>query len=146
MPREVRVRGTMRSLTEEGADFLQRRVTEVSEAVARANRCEAEVTFPGVAYPPTVNDDDLWRFARGVVEEMLGEGAARDIPPVMGGEDFSFYVEEVPGCFIFLAVGDENSGAPYPVHHPRFTMNEEALSIGAALHAALAVRSLQELA
>lgn len=145
IPPEVHLRGTIRSLTAEGAAFLQTRVAEIAEAVARANRCEAVVQFPGTGYPPTVNDESLWQFAQDVAGELLGSDAVVEIPPVMGGEDFAFYTEEVPGCFLFLAVGDETGGAPYPVHHPRFTMDEAALPLGSALHAALAVKSLQEL-
>lgn len=146
IPPEVHMRGTIRSLTAEGAAFLKTRVQEIVDGIARANRCEAVVKFPGVAYPPTVNDTRLWEFAQDVAGELLGAGSAVEIPPVMGGEDFSFYTEEVPGCFLFLAVGDETGGAPYPVHHPRFMMDESALPLGSALHTALALKSLEELA
>src|SRR5690625_5649589 len=73
IPSSVRMSGTIRALTTEVTDFLKRRVVEVSEAVAKANRCEAEVTFPPSAYPPTVNDASLWQFARDVATDMLAE-------------------------------------------------------------------------
>ncbi|MFS8583208.1 MAG: IAA-amino acid hydrolase [Limnochordales bacterium] len=145
IPPDVVLRGTIRSLTHEGAAFLKRRLAEIAEGVARANRCQARVEFPEVSYPPTVNDDALWRFAQEVAGEMLGRENVREIPPVMGGEDFSFFAERVPGVFAFLAVGDERTGQAYPVHHPKFTINEDALPVGAALHAAFALRSLDEL-
>lgn len=145
IPQSVRMRGTIRSLTSAGSDFLKRRVTEIATHIAQANRCEAEVTFPGVGYPPTVNDAELWQFTQQVAGEMLGADNVLDIAPVMGGEDFAYYAEQVPGSFAFLAVGDESSGAPYPVHHPRFTMDEDALPMGTALHVAFALRSLAEL-
>lgn len=145
IPPDVVLRGTIRSLTHEGAAFLKRRLAEIAEGVARANRCQARVEFPEASYPPTVNDDALWRFAQEVAGEMLGRENVREIPPVMGGEDFSFFAERVPGVFAFLAVGDERTGQAYPVHHPKFTINEDALPVGAALHAAFALRSLDEL-
>lgn len=139
------MRGTIRSLTHDGAEFLKSRLAEVADAVGKANRCDVYVEFPEVSYPPTVNDEALWNFARGVAGEMLGSENVRQIPPVMGGEDFSFFAERVPGVFAFLAVGDERSGQAYPVHHPKFTLNEDALPVGAALHTAFALRSLAEL-
>lgn len=145
IPPTVHMKGTIRSLTNEGTEFLQRRMKELALAIGQANRCDVQVDFPGVGYPPTVNAPTLWGFARTVAGEMLGDDNVWEISPVMGGEDFSFYTERVPGLFAFLAVGDERGGAPYPVHHPKFTLNEDALPVGAALHSAFALRSLAEL-
>lgn len=145
IPPTVHMKGTIRSLTNEGTDFLKRRLREVAVAIGQANRCDVHVEFPEVSYPPTVNDAALWDFTRSVAGEMLGNDNVWEISPVMGGEDFSFYTERVPGLFAFLAVGDEHSGAAYPVHHPKFTLNEDALPIGSALHTAFALRSLAEL-
>lgn len=145
IPPVVELKGTIRSLSEDGMKFLQRRLTEVAVAVGQANRCDVDVEFPEVVYPPTVNDPALWEMARGVAGDMLGTENVLNIDPVMGGEDFSFYTQQVPGLFAFLAIGDEDSGAPHPVHHPKFTLNEDALPVGSALHAAFALRSLAEL-
>jgi metal-dependent amidase/aminoacylase/carboxypeptidase family protein len=68
-----------------------------------------------------------------------------ELPPVMGGEDFAFYTQRVPGVFIVLGVKQDGDGPVYGVHHPLFTVNEKALSVGSALHAAYALRSLDEL-
>ena len=69
-----------------------------------------------------------------------------EFPPVMGGEDFSYVLERVPGCFVGLGTRNDALGASYPVHHPKFLVDEDALPIGAALHVAFALRSLAELA
>jgi IAA-amino acid hydrolase len=63
----------------------------------------------------------------------------------MGGEDFAYYTQRVPGCFVVLGVGNEREGAVHSVHHPKFKADEAALPIGAALHAAYALRALDEL-
>lgn len=145
IPPAVRLRGTIRSLTEDGARMLRRRLREVATQIAAAHRCQATVEFPGVSYPPTANDPSLWRFFQNVAGDMLGPDNVREIGPVMGGEDFSFYAHEVPGFFAFLAVGDETVGVNYPVHHPQFTLDENALPVGAALHVAMALQSLRQL-
>jgi amidohydrolase len=53
-----------------------------------------------------------------------------EMNPIMGGEDFAYYLQEVPGCFFFIGAGNEEKGATYPHHHPHFDIDEDALSIG----------------
>ncbi len=143
IPADVRMSGTVRSLTAEGFAHLQTRIREISQQIAAAHRCEAEVNFPGYAYPPTVNDGDLWALAREVGGEMLGDQQVREVPPQMAGEDFAYYLERVPGCFLGVGVRRPGDEAQYGVHHPRFDPDEGALPIGAALHAALAIAALR---
>nr|MBA2442772.1 amidohydrolase [Rubrobacter sp.] len=50
--------------------------------------------------------------------------------PIMGGEDFAYYLREVPGCFFFVGAGNEEKGTTYPHHHPRFNIDEDALPVG----------------
>jgi IAA-amino acid hydrolase len=145
IPQSVKLAGTVRSLTLDGLRFLQKRVREVAQQVAAANRCEAAVDFPGNDYPPVVNDATAWGSARAMAEEMLGKNAVVELPPVMGGEDFAFYTQRVPGCFVVLGVKQDGDGPVYGVHHPLFTANEKALPVGAALHASYALRALEEL-
>ena len=145
IPPEVEFGGTIRALTFDGLHHLQTRVREVTEQIAQANRCRAEVDFPEIDYPPTVNDEHCWRLVQDIGVDMLGSQNVSESPPTMGGEDFSFYVQNVPGCFLFLGVGNEDIDATYSVHHPRFKADEDALPIGSALHVAFALQSLEEL-
>ena len=142
IPQEVRLAGTIRSLTTEGLRYLQARVRDIATLVARAHRCEASVDFPGNDYPPTLNDADLWTRFRGWAGDLLGDSPVHEIPPVMGGEDFAYYTEQIPGCFVVLGVGDQESGCIYGVHHPKFKVDEDALPIGSALHARFAIDAL----
>lgn len=103
------------------------------------------MSFPGIAYPPTVNDGDCWDLAKEIGAEMLGNEAVHQVDPVMGGEDFSFYTQQVPGCFVGLGIRNEDCGSIYSVHHPRFKVDEDALPLGTALHVAFARRSLADL-
>ena len=145
IPQSVRMTGTIRSLTMDGLRFLQQRAREVATQVAIANRCEATVGFPGHDYPPVLNDETCWHSARAMAGEMLGASSVVELPPVMGGEDFAFYTQRVPGVFVVLGVKQDGDGPVYGVHHPLFTANEKALPVGAALHASYALRSLEEL-
>lgn len=140
IPSEVQMTGTIRSLTMDGLRFLQQRVREIATQVAAANRCDAVVTFPGNDYPPTVNDASCWNEARSLGAAMLGEEALVELAPVMGGEDFAYYGAHARACFVALGTRNERLGATFSVHHPRFMVDEDALPIGSALHAAYALR------
>jgi len=62
--------------------------------------------------------------------------------PILGGEDFAFYEQRIPGCFAFIGVSHADWQTRYCVHHPKFNVDEAALPIGAALHVAMAFDSL----
>lgn len=147
IPESVTARGTIRALTTERLGFVKQRVVQIASGIAQANRCSAEVTWNDTDYPATVNDVDCWNLVQQIGREMIGVNQVHQIPPVMGGEDFAFYLEaQVPGCFVGLGVRNEELGAKYFVHNSRFKVDEEALPIGAALHVAFALRSMNDLA
>jgi len=146
IPPEVQMIGTIRSLTSRGLQRLQERVREVAAQIASAHRCQAVVTFPGHDYPATVNDETCWSLARTIAGELVGRQSVVEVTPVMGGEDFSYFLERVPGCFVVLGIRNEAKGAVQGVHHPQFVVDEDALPIGTALHASFALRSLAALA
>ena len=145
IPSEVIVKGTLRSLTMDGLRELQKRVKEIAEGIAQTHGCEAIVEYVGNDYPPTVNDSDMWKFAKKIGIELLGDENVSDLDAVMGGEDFAYYTEKVKGCFVVLGMNNPDIDATYSVHHPMFKADEDALHIGTALHTIFALKSLEEL-
>ena len=145
IPSEVKVKGTLRSLTMDGLKELQKRVKEIAEGIAQTHGCEATVEYVGNDYPPTVNDSEMWKFAKNVGIELLGDDNVSDLDAVMGGEDFAYYTEKVKGCFVVLGMNNPDIDATYSVHHPMFKADEDALHIGTALHTIFALKSLEEL-
>jgi len=145
IPSEVKILGTLRSLTMDGLKKLQKRVKEIAENIAEAHGCEAIVEYPGNDYPPTVNDGEMWQFAKKIGSKMLGEENVSELDAVMGGEDFAYYTEKVKGCFVVLGMQNKEIDAIYSVHHPMFKADEDALHIGTALHTMFALQSLEEL-
>ncbi len=146
IPAQVEMRGTMRALSTTQIGHAKIRLTELVKAIATANQCRAEIEFVGEDYPATVNSEALWQATGEIWASEFGEQAVVQAAPVMGGEDFSFYTEEVPGCFVGLGIRNESLGSVYSMHHPKFKVDEAALPLGAALHCAFAVGSLGELA
>lgn len=146
IPDQVTLRGTIRSLTMDGLKMMQQRVQELANHVALGHRCTAEVDFPGNDYPPTVNDAHAWALSQQIGADLLGAEHVKTIDPVMGGEDFAYYVQNgVPGCFVALGIRNSEIGAVHSVHTPDFWVDEAALPVGTALHVEFAMRSLAEL-
>lgn len=146
IPEEVTIRGTMRAHTTEQIDWAKNRLIEMAQGVAATNGCQADVRFDGNDYPATVNDEKLWQFTTQIWSEHFGVDTIVESPPVMGGEDFSFFSEVVPGVFIGLGIRNEEFGSVHSVHQPKFKVDEDALPFGTALHCAFALKSLTELA
>lgn len=146
IPEEVRFRGTMRALSTEQIGWAKERLADLASQVAAANHCQATVEFHGNDYPATVNDSALWDIAGELWAENFGTETIIESPPVMGGEDFSFFSEEVPGVFVGLGIHNEEFGSVYSVHHPKFKVDENALPWGKAMHCAFAFQSLSDLA
>ncbi|KAI3455523.1 hypothetical protein Pfo_012186 [Paulownia fortunei] len=147
IPDSVTIGGTFRAFSRKSLQHLKQRIEEVIVAQAAVQRCNATVTFNSIdkpIYPPTVNDKELHKLFQRVAGDMLGTAGVKDVQPMMGSEDFSFYQELIPGYFFLLGMKDEALKQPATVHSPYFRINENALPIGAALHASLAVRYLLE--
>lgn len=85
------------------------------------------------SYPSVVNDASILEAMKAMATRIYGDGAVEIGKPTMGGEDFSGYLTAAPGCFIALGGGNPELGAIYPNHHPRFTVDESALSTGVGL-------------
>jgi len=136
---EVTMTGTIRTFERETREAL---FAEMERAcgVARALGGDFELTItPG--YIPIVNDPAMVALVRQVGSELLGAENVQESPLEMGGEDFSYYAREAPGCFFWL--GGATPGEPKRLHHhPRFDVDERCLPLGAALLAEMALRWL----
>jgi amidohydrolase len=138
IPGEVRLSGTTRALDSEVLDLMERRLREVTEDTCRAFGAQATIEYEK-GYPPLVNDFAMTDFVVGVARRILGEDSVKAIDPVMGGEDFAYYLQRVPGAFFFFGAGD---GMPFPHHHPAFDIDERALPLATWLLASLALEYL----
>ena len=127
IPRTATLTGTCRSFRAETRDRLEAGIQRIAVGVAEALGATARVTYSR-GYPPTVNHPDQTAFAREVAAGMLGEDAVVvDPEPSMGGEDFAFMLEQVPGTYVWLGTGGE-----FDLHHPRYDFNDAALPLGAS--------------
>ncbi|XP_039009218.1 IAA-amino acid hydrolase ILR1-like 4 [Hibiscus syriacus] len=145
IPDSVTIGGTFRAFLKSSLVQLKQRIEEVIKGQAAVQRCNATIDFhdkPVPLFPPTVNDEDLHELFLNVAGNMLGNDKVQDMKPLMGSEDFAFYQEAIPGYFFFLGMQDESRPKLRSVHTPHFTINEDVLHYGAALHASLATTLL----
>ncbi|KAJ8755832.1 hypothetical protein K2173_024377 [Erythroxylum novogranatense] len=146
IPDSVTIGGTFRAFSKESFHQLRQRIEEVITGQAAVQRCKAIVKFneeDKPFFPPCINDKELHEYFRKVAGDMLGFDKVKDMQPLMGSEDFSFYQEVMPGYIFFL--GMQNETQLEFAHSPYFEINENALPYGAALHASLAAGRLHEL-
>ncbi|MEK3877212.1 amidohydrolase [Paenibacillus sp. FSL M7-0420] len=139
-----RITGTVRAFDEETRHLIRRRIEELAASIAAAYGTEAKVDYL-MGYPPLVNDvAEYERFAR-VAPEALGTDAhVMLMEKIMPAEDFSYYVQEIPGCFIFVGAGNAAKDAVYPHHHSKFDFDEDAMLYGVKLLVAMADSCLNE--
>jgi hippurate hydrolase len=115
-------------------------IEELAKGIASAHGCVAEVEMTE-GYPVTINDDTMAGYIRDVGERVVGSDLTRLLPaPVMGAEDFSYVLNEVPGAMAFLGTMPANhAGFVAPNHSNRMVINEDAMATGVAVYAAAAL-------
>jgi amidohydrolase len=138
IPDTVTMTGTVRTLDLDTQRAIKRRMGEICEATGRAFGATVEFRYDD-GYPPLMNDPASVDLVAGVVTREFGADRVRMMPPVMGGEDFAYYVQRVPGAFAMLGMGD---GRPHPHHNARFDIDERALPIGVRLMVEVALEML----
>lgn len=138
----VRLEGTMRALSDATRTKLLEGFPRIVEGIAATHQAKVKIELlPG--YPVVVNDASFESFARGVAAELLGERAMISLPtPVMGAEDFAYVLQRTPGAMMLLGVRPSGVTDPAPCHSSQMMLDENALALGSALHAAVAVRFL----
>ncbi len=133
IPGTVEMVGTVRTLDEEVRAKVPETMERIIEGVTAAHDASYSFEYQR-GYRPVVNDEEVTRVVEETVREVFGERALEMRPPIMGGEDFSAYQRVVPGTFVFVGAGNEAKGITYPHHHPRFTVDEDALENGVKMH------------
>ncbi len=144
IPDTAKMIGTFRAFTPAVRERLEHAITRVATQTAAAHRATVDVAYAEDRYPPLVNDPVMAGFARATAEEAFGSDSVMEpAHPTMAAEDFAFYLQRVPGAFLFL--GNHQDGSPQQrLHSPTFNFNDNALPIGIELMANLALRFLKK--
>jgi hippurate hydrolase len=142
IPETAELYGTVRTVSEKARDAVLADIEQVARGLAAAHGATAEIEIlPG--YPVTVNDPDAAAFALATAADLFGAEHTLEMPtPVMGAEDWSYVLQEVPGAMAFL--GTRPKGVTprdvAPNHSNRMVLDEAAMATGIATYAGVALR------
>lgn len=127
-----RLKGTVRSFDEQTRMMIHDRLEALVTHVCQMHGAEFDYQMR-IGYPPVVNDEvEAERFFK-VGGKLFGEASVVRSEAITVAEDFSYYLERVPGCFMFVGAGNESIGATYSHHHPKFNFDENAMLRAARL-------------
>lgn len=129
--KEVKLEGTMRAFSDEAYETMTKRVQEVASGIAAGYGCKGEAVFRHM-YRVVDNDPKLVEL----LQEVAGD-AYEETPPYMLAEDFSLYLQKVPGMFFFLGSGNAEKGYTHSLHSAQFQFDEEILALGVETYAKL---------
>ncbi|TDH60907.1 amidohydrolase [Dankookia rubra] len=139
IPETATIAGTARFFSREVAGQIEAGLARMAEGVAAGFGATARLDWR-LIFAPTVNDPEQAEAYARAAAALVGEAkVARDKPPGMGSEDFSFMMEKVPGAYIHVGNGDSAS-----VHNPRYQFNDAAIPYGAALYAEVVEQGLRK--
>ncbi|KQN94097.1 amidohydrolase [Sphingomonas sp. Leaf231] len=145
IPGEVRLMGTLRTLSNGTRTSMREAFHRIAQGIAAAHGCVADTSIDE-GYPVTMNDPRATRVMRELAAEVPGAAGWTTMPaPIMGGEDFSYVLREVPGALAFLGVAAPGSDwrTNPPLHNTRMTIDEQVMATGVAMHCAVAERFLE---
>ncbi len=140
----AQMRGTVRYFDPKYQGFFQQRLEAMIRGVCDSHGAKYNLDYWQL-YPPVVNDAAIADLVRSVAEAVV-ETPAGVVPQcqTMGGEDMSFFLQSVPGCYFFLGSANATRNFTYPHHHPRFDFDETVLQVGVEMFARCAERFLAD--
>ncbi len=144
IPEKAELTGTLRTVSESTREAMHESIERVVAGIAAAHGCEADVKIK-LGYPVTVNDGSFVDFTVGVLGDLVGaENVVVEPNPIMGAEDWSYILQQVPGAMAFLGVRppELTSQTATACHSNRMMLDEEAMATGSAAYAAIAMSYL----
>ncbi|OIK17284.1 N-acyl-L-amino acid amidohydrolase [Bacillus sp. MUM 116] len=132
IPSTVTIGGSVRSFNPEMREKIPNFIERIVEGITEAHGAAYQFNYQ-FGYAPVINDEEVTRVIDETVCEVFGEESREQVKPMMASEDFSAYQNVVPGSYVSIGAGNEEKGIIYPHHHPKFTIDEQALDDGTKL-------------
>lgn len=139
IPSEVKLMGTFRAMDEQWRYEAHKRIEEIVEQVGRSMGAETELRID-IGYPAVTNDPALHNKAVPIAQEWMLADNVVESELSMGAEDFGYYSQHIPGCFIRLGTGNKAKGIVSGVHTPTFDIDEAAIKTGMGMMAFFGIR------
>ena len=129
IPDEVELIGTVRSLNRQVREELKSRIEQVTQGIARSFSMDYRFDFED-GYPVLINNSEMSKLVGLACSKGIGKENVEVVKPSMGGEDFAYYLEKVPGAYFRLGCRNEGKGIVHPYHSSLFDIDEEVLPFG----------------
>ena len=141
IPDKASIKGTLRCFDGQLRDDVLGRIENICRRIGQANGAEVAVEKI-IGYPPLINNPAVAEQVMAAGCEVLGADGVEETPPVLASEDFAHYLEKVPGAFMFIGAAPPGRDA-YPLHHPKFDFDEQALAYTVEIMATAALKLLR---
>ncbi len=140
---EVMLEGTTRCFSHEVRKNFPLAIERIIKNTAATFRAQADMEYIPIA-PPLINEPRIAKLAAASLCKLYGDNILGDIEKVMGGEDFAYLCEKIPGAMAFIGIGNKAKQTDYPLHSDKFNIDEDVLPVGAALYAQFALDFLNQ--
>ena len=135
--------GGTNSFSPQVRDLIERRIGEIAAGVCAAHGATCDYEYTRI-YDTVLNDPETAGVVDEVAARLFGRDAVRELPPIMPGEDFSFFGQQAPSCFVLLGAGNTAKGITAPHHDAKFDVDEDALAMGTRLFVHTALELLEQ--
>lgn len=129
IPNSVELRGTIRTFEQSVKDDVLRRMDGIIKGIESSFEVTCKLDYQH-GYPALLNNNSQLDHVLHSLEDATYVKIAEENPPSMGGEDFAYYLEKVPGCYFYTGVRNPEKGIDHPHHHPLFDIDEDGLKAG----------------
>ncbi|WP_156291291.1 M20 family metallopeptidase [Oceanobacillus salinisoli] len=137
------LKGTVRTFNEEVRDSIEEEIGKVVQNTCQLSGAEGELNYRR-GYPSLVTHKDETEFVAELAKDVPGVDVVAESPQVMGGEDYSYYLQHVKGTFFFTGAESPDAEESYPHHHPKFDIDEKALLVAAKVLGAATLKYMEE--
>lgn len=144
IPDTATINGTIRSYDPEVRDLLEEKLKHIANLTCELTGATCDINYSR-GYDALWNHPEETRYLRDVAKEVVGEENVIEVPPGMGAEDFTYYIQKVPGTFFDVGAKLSDDSLVFPHHHPRFDFDEKAMLIAAKVFVS-AVANINKLA
>lgn len=128
----AKIKGTVRTLNEQTRELMEKEMKRVIEGTCHLSGADFEFKYER-GYPVLINHKEETEFVMNVAETVPEVKEIKETEPIMGGEDYSYYLQEVKGTYFFTGAQPESVEDPYPHHHPKFDIDEKSLVVAAKI-------------
>ncbi|NLY20184.1 MAG: amidohydrolase [Tissierellia bacterium] len=131
IPQVARIQGSVRTFNQDIRMFIKDKIETITNHICEMNGAKVDIKYT-LGTAPVINDEEAFQHVVSAVEKLGYHFYPLD--PAMGSEDFSAYLNKVPGCYYMMGAGTAEDGHTYNNHHPKFTLDENVLATGCAMH------------